>query len=82
MPGPGSATVKWTRPKDIENRDIQVYQLRYKRKDDEDFMTRTIEKNRKSFGLRNRIKLNYLDLTVKYPEQDKTLISEFDFSEF
>ena len=66
MPGPGSATVKWTRPKDIENRDIQVYQLRYKRKDDEDFMTRTIEKNRKSFGLRNRIKLNYLDLTVKY----------------
>ena len=56
MPGPGSATVKWTRPKDIENRDIQVYQLRYKRKDDQDFMTRTIEKNRKSFGLRNRIK--------------------------
>ena len=49
MPGPGSATVRWTRPKDIENRDIQVYQLRYKRKDDQEFLTRTIEKNRKIF---------------------------------
>ena len=67
MPGPSGATVKWRSPKNIEKRDIQIYEVRYKKQNSNEFQTQTVEKNRKMYGVPEndyRVDLNLESETV------------------